>query len=108
MHISSILITAKTIHHQELIKNISNIKYCSVELVEDEKIIAIIESDTLDNELNAYKELEKLKNIISINMIFSYQDDLDDSKIHGNIPKSLKEQLDAKDIKYFGNVNDKI
>lgn len=38
----------------------------------------MIESENLEDELNSYKMLEKLPNIISINMVFSYQDLNDD------------------------------
>ncbi len=34
----------------------------------------MIESESLEKELESYKMLEKLPHIISINMVFSYQD----------------------------------
>lgn len=109
MNISSVLINAKKDKQERLLKEINSIKNCSVELVEDEKIIVIIESENLDEELSSYKKLEKLEHIISINMVFSYQDlDEDMQKImSANIENIANEQKDAKDIKYSGNINDK-
>lgn len=109
MNLSSVLIVAKEEKHDEICKKIEKIEHCSVELKEQDKIIVVIESKDLDSELKAYKELEKLENIISINMVFSYQDlDEDMQKIaENNLASVLEKNEKAEDIKYYGSVVDK-
>ncbi|KGI57034.1 chaperone NapD [Campylobacter sp. MIT 97-5078] len=107
MNISSVLIIAKKEHQDKLLKEIKQIKDCSVELNENDKIIVIIESMCLDDELKAYKSLESLKNIISINMVFSYQDldeDIQKASENKNLLKKLEKKQNAKDIEYYGNI----
>lgn len=110
MNISSVLINTQKEKQEQLANEIKNIKDCSVELVEDGKIIALIESENLDDELKAYKTLEKLKDIISINMVFSYQDLDEDMQniMNQNIETVVNEKKDAKDIKYYGNIYNEI
>ncbi|HEC1787873.1 TPA: chaperone NapD, partial [Campylobacter lari] len=71
MNLSSVLITCKKEKIATLEEEIKKISFCSVELAQDDKIVVIIESENLDEELNAYKKLENLKDIVSINMVFS-------------------------------------
>ncbi|NDJ27891.1 oxidoreductase [Campylobacter sp. MIT 12-8780] len=107
MNISSVLIIAKKEHQDKLLKEIKLIKDCSVELNENDKIIVIIESECLDDELKAYKSLEALKNIISINMVFSYQDldeDIQKASEGKNLLEKLEKKENAKDIEYYGNI----
>lgn len=105
MNISSVLIIAKPDKHEDLLKEIAAIEHCSVELVEGEKIIALIESENLDDELKAYKALEKLRGASAVSMVFSYQDlDEDMQKIKGGVPKVLQDELNAEDIEYHGDI----
>lgn len=107
MNISSVLIIAKKEHQDKLLKEIKLIKDCSVELNEDDKIIVLIESECLDDELKAYKSLESLANIISINMVFSYQDldeDIQKASEAKNLLHKLEKKENAKDIEYYGNI----
>ena len=110
MNISSVLINTQKEKQEQVANEIKKIKDCSVELVEDGKIIALIESENLDDELKAYKTLEKLKDIISINMVFSYQDLDEDMQniMNQNIETVVNEKKDAKDIKYYGNIYNEI
>ena len=105
MNMSSVLIIAKETHHKVLRDEIAKIEHCSVELVEGEKLIVLIESENLDDELKAYKALETLKNTSAVSMIFSYQDlDEDIQNIKGEVPKSLQENTKAEDIEYHGGI----
>ncbi|HEC1780970.1 TPA: chaperone NapD, partial [Campylobacter lari] len=74
MNLSSVLILTKEEKVEKLKKQIQQTPYCSVELAQDEKIIVVIESENLDDELKTYKQLEQLDGVVSINMVFSYQD----------------------------------
>ena len=107
MNISSVLIIAKETHHKALREDIAKIEHCSVELVEGEKLIVLIESENLNDELKAYKALEALKNTSAVSMVFSYQDlDEDIKNIKGEVPKSLQDNIKAEDIKYHASIVD--
>ncbi|EJA2904821.1 chaperone NapD [Campylobacter jejuni] len=106
-NLSSVLILAKEEYINDLKKKaISEIPFCSVELCENEKIIVVIESENLEDELNSYKMLEKLPNIISINMVFSYQDLNDDIQkaINSGAIETIEKNENAENVRYYGSV----
>ena len=111
MNISSVLIIAKECEHENLRAQIAKIEHCSVELVEGEKMIVLIESENLDEELRAYKQLEKLKKASAVSMVFSYQDlDEDIANIKTTkdpVPACLNDDILAEDIEYSGSMADK-
>ncbi|WP_276882837.1 chaperone NapD [Campylobacter cuniculorum] len=109
MNISSILLIVKQEDQEEFLKNLKKIKGCSIELIEKEKIIAVIESDTLENELSIYKSIEALPKLISINMVFSYQDlDEDIQKVtNSNAIEVIEKNERAEDIEYHGTIFNK-
>ena len=108
MNISSVLIIAKEQHHEALREEIAKIECCSIELVEGEKMIVLIESENLDEELKAYKKLEKLKKASVVSMVFSYQDlDEDIENIKNAVPASLNDEVLAEDVEYSGSMADK-
>ncbi|QOR00671.1 chaperone NapD [Campylobacter sp. 2014D-0216] len=107
MNLSSVLILSKEEKISKLKEQIQNIPCCSVELIEEEKIIVVIESENLEDELKAYKQLEQLDGVVSINMVFSYQDlDEEREKILKSNFKSdaFDENLKKDDIEYYGNI----
>jgi len=110
MNLSSVLITTKEEFVPSLLEDISHIEYCSVELSENGKIIVVIESEDLDQELRAYRKLEQLANIIDINMIFSYQDlDEELQKIEqNNVLETLNQTQKAENIHYSGDIFQKL
>lgn len=105
-NLSSVLILAKRECVDDLKKAISKIPFCSVELCENEKIIVVIESENLEDELNSYKMLEKLPNIVSINMVFSYQDLNDDMQkaINSGAIETIEKNESAESVRYYGSV----
>lgn len=105
-NLSSVLIVAKKEYMSELELKIAKIPCCSVELCEEDKMVVVIESANLDEELKAFKELESLPHIISANMVFSYQDlDEDMQKaINSGAVEVLKKDEKAEDVRYFGNI----
>lgn len=110
MNISSVLIRVKQEFKKEAIEYINKVKNCNVELNEDDKIIVLIECESLEDELSSYKQLELTPNLISINMVFSYQD-LDEDIQNANESKfleSVQKTQDAKDINYYGSIYKKI
>ncbi|MCR2060623.1 chaperone NapD [Campylobacter helveticus] len=110
MNLSSVLIVAKEDKIDSLAEAIAQIELCSVELREKDKLIVVIESDDLDSELKAYKKLEALPNLISINMVFSYQDlDEDIQKtINSGAIESIEKNEKAENITYNGSVFQKL
>ncbi|TKX33204.1 chaperone NapD [Campylobacter aviculae] len=109
MNLSSVLIMAKKEEISHLKEEISKIPFCSVELCENEKIVVVIESQNLEEELNSYKMLEQLPNIISINMVFSYQDlDEDIQKaVDSGAIQTIEKNENAENIKYYGSIFNK-
>ncbi|MBM0637099.1 chaperone NapD [Campylobacter sp. VicNov18] len=105
-NLSSVLILAKEEHMQDLKQAIIKLPLCSVELCEKGKIVVVIESENLEEELNSYKMLEKLPNIISINMVFSYQNLEEDIQkaTHSKAMQTIEKNEDAKDIFYYGSI----
>lgn len=107
MNLSSVLIVSKKEKIEQIKEKIEKVPFCSVELVQDDKIIVIIESENLEDELSAYKNLEKLDDIISINMIFSYQD-LDEERekiLKANFQADdFNEKLKKDNLEYYGNI----
>lgn len=109
MNLSSVLLIVKEEDQPEFLKNLEKIEGCSVELREKDKIIAVIESDCLENELAIYKAVEVLPKLISMNMVFSYQDlDEDIEKVaNSNAIKTIEKNERAEDIKYHGTIFNK-
>ncbi len=109
MNISSVLLIVKQEEQENFFKKLEKIQGCSVELVEKEKIIVVIESDALEKELKIYKSIEALPGLISINMVFSYQDlDEDIQKVeNSNAIKRIEKKEKAEDIEYHGTIFNK-
>ncbi|AXP08659.1 chaperone NapD [Campylobacter hepaticus] len=105
-NLSSVLILTKEEYINDLKKAISKIPLCSVELCENGKMIVVIESENLEDELNSYKMLETLPHIISINMVFSYQNlDKDmQQAINSGAIQTITKNENAKDIRYYGSI----
>lgn len=106
MNLSSVLILTKEENQEKLIQDINQVPNCSVEMNENGKIIVIIESENLEDELSSYKKLEKLSNIISISMVFSYQDLDDDIQkaINSGAIETIEKNEKAENIEYYGSI----
>ncbi|KAA6227201.1 MULTISPECIES: chaperone NapD [unclassified Campylobacter] len=108
MNLSSVLIVAKEENIPNLKKDIEGIENCSIELVENGKIVAVIESEDFDSQVGTYKKLEQLPNIIDISMIFTYQDleeDIDKAQ-NSDAARVINKDQKAEDIVYGGSVPD--
>lgn len=106
MNLSSVLILTKEENQEKLIQDINQVSNCSVEMSENGKIIVVIESENLEDELSSYKKLEKLSNIISISMVFSYQDLDDDIQkaINSGAIETIEKNEKAENIEYYGSI----
>lgn len=104
MNISSVVITLKDEKLQdEFIKEIKEFKECEVSVVEKTKVVLLLETREFDDQIKIFKAIERLKEVESLAMAYSYtllgevSEDLDIASI-------LNEEKDAKDISYSGEV----
>lgn len=109
-NISSVVITLMNPNlYEEVATKIDKISNCEVAAKENDKIVAIIESADLDEELATFRMLEQLEGVSTVAMIYSYQDlEGDISKANSNDIGSIVrkiDEMDVKDIKYNGNPN---
>lgn len=108
MNISSVVLTINKAHKDTILQKIPLISGCEIAGSNDEKIVVLIECQSLKCELKNYKLLGAIDGVIDISMIYSYQD-LDDEiqKANNNdIEKIMQkvDQMDAKDVVYNGNL----
>ena len=84
-------------------------EFCEVVAAQDNKIVATIQTDTLDQELNAFKTIQAMQGVSDVAMIYSYQD-LDEQidAANNNDIESIMQKIDdepeIKNIKYGGHL----
>ena len=110
MNISSIIIyTNNEVNLQNLADNVAKMEFCEVVAAQDNKIVATIQTDTLDQELNAFKTIQSMQGVSDVAMIYSYQD-LDEQieAANNNDIESIMQKIDdepeIKNIKYGGHL----
>ena len=110
MNISSIIIyTNNEVNLQNLADNVAKMEFCDVVAAQDNKIVATIQTDTLDQELNAFKTIQAMQGVSDVAMIYSYQD-LDEQidAANNNDIESIMQKIDdepeIKNIKYGGHL----
>ena len=110
MNISSVIIYANNeVNLQNLADNVAKIDFCEVIAAQDGKIVATIQTDTLDQELGAFKSMQALNGVSDVAMIYSYQD-LDEQieAANNNDIQSIMQKIDdepeIKNIKYGGHL----
>ena len=110
MNISSIIIyTNNEVNLQNLADNVAKMEFCEVVASQDNKIVATIQTDTLDQELNAFKTIQAMQGVSDVAMIYSYQD-LDEQidAANNNDIESIMQKIDdepeIKNIKYGGHL----
>ena len=110
MNISSIIIyTNNEVNLQNLADNVAKMEFCEVVVAQDNKIVATIQTDTLDQELNAFKTIQAMQGVSDVAMIYSYQD-LDEQidAANNNDIESIMQKIDdepeIKNIKYGGHL----
>ena len=110
MNISSILIyTNNEVNLQNLADNVAKMEFCEVVAAQDNKIVATIQTDTLDQELNAFKTIQAMQGVSDVAMIYSYQDlDKQIDAANNNDIESIMQKIDdepeIKNIKYGGHL----
>ena len=113
MNISSIVIKTVLGKTDLVIEAIKKSALCEVHLHEKNKIVALIEAETISDETAIVKKLSKLENVISAEMAFSYcENELDEIRNDITISKDFPEWLNddtikAEQIKYEGDLKKK-
>lgn len=110
MNISSVIIYTKSeVNLQNLADIVAKIEFCEVVAAQDDKIVATIQTETLDQELGAFKSMQALDGVRDVAMIYSYQD-LDEEIANANnndiesIMQKIDDEPEIKNIKYGGHL----
>lgn len=104
MNISSMIVYSKLNNLDALIKDIQSIDECEVAASKDGKIVVVSQTKDTNDQIKVFKNLENLKGVDSVSMVYSYEE-MDDDKISSQISKMLDDDSDIKDVKYSGDVN---
>lgn len=114
MNISSIVIMCLPENQEKVIDEIKNADFCEYHLHKDGKIIVTIEGEDTSEEVKKIRRIEKIPNVISASMHYTFcEDELesekDKLKNKDNVPDWLNdENIQAKDIPYNGNLKNKL
>ena len=110
MNISSVIIYLNNeANLQNLANEVAKIDFCEVVASQDNKIVATIQTQTLDEELGAFKAMQGLDGVSDVAMIYSYQD-LDEEIANANnndivsIMQKIDDEPEIKNIKYGGHL----
>lgn len=108
MNISSVVINVADLNLMSEIANlVLDIDGCEVVAQNENKIVALIESQSFDDEIKSYKSIERLPGIATVSMIYSYQNlDEDIEKSNNNNIGDILRKIDESsvdDIEYHGN-----
>lgn len=110
MNISSIVVKTLNENSTEVIKLLKEGGFCEVHHYKNGNIIVTIEGKDVSEEIQKLKMIEQTPHVISASMIYSYcEDELEAEKEKlqkfPDFPDWLNdEKLDAKKIKYSGNL----
>ncbi|OQY00097.1 MAG: hypothetical protein B6I20_09185 [Bacteroidetes bacterium 4572_117] len=113
MNISSIIIKTTPGTTDKVIKELKKTNLCEVHLHEGNKIVGLIEAESINEEISAVRKISKMTNIISAEMAFSYcENELDDIRHNISLSKDFPDWLNndkikAEQIKYQGQLKKK-
>ena len=113
MNISSIIIKTTVGKTDLVIKELQDTALCEVHLHEDNKIVGLIEAESISDEIAIVKKISKISNVISAEMAFSYcEDELDSIRNNITLSKDFPDWLNddtikAEQIKYQGDLKKK-
>ena len=114
MNISSIVVQALPKHIDELVEYFQNEDYVDYHFCDKSigKIIVTIEGDGVEEEIKKLVKIQQLPNVITADMMMTYQEELDEAIKELNeanpVPEILtKEDVDVKDVVYNGDLKKK-
>ena len=111
MNISSLVITTLSEKTTQVTDVLKKSELCEYHAHKDGKIVVTIEGNSVSDEIKIMNQLAKIKNVINVEMIYSYcEDELsgerENLEIENKIPDWLNdENAKAEDIKYNGRIN---
>ncbi len=113
MNISSIVIKTTSGKTAGVIQKLRDSGLCEVHLHEDNKIVGVIEAESISDEIAVVKQINKMSDVLSAEMAFSYcEEELDEIRhnisINNDIPKWLNDDsIKAGQIDYQGDLKKK-
>ncbi|BEG58174.1 hypothetical protein NHP21005_18620 [Helicobacter sp. NHP21005] len=106
MNISSVVVRVELEAFEGVLESLKNIENVEVGAFDKDKgvIIALIEAESVNEEVKANRAIEQTRGVISAHMHYSYSDE---SPLPPDIQASLEkiENTDAKSVRYGGDVN---
>jgi nitrate reductase NapD len=98
MNVSSVVITTSPEHVQEVKESINSLDHCEVHFHRpDGKIVATIEGEIIDDQMNILKRIQDIRFVLSASLAYSYcEDELTKSldqrdALKNPVPDSLSE-----------------
>lgn len=110
MNISSAVVKVLPHHENNVVKILNESNLCEVHLHEAGKIVITIEGESINDEISAIRQIERLQYVLSAEMIYSYsEDEMDEIRENVEMSKDVPEilnndQVDAKHIVYNGDI----
>lgn len=96
MNVSSIVVTTKPEHLQDVIADINAIDFCEIHFYNAEgKIVATIEGESIEDQMERMKKIQNIQFVYSANLSFAYSED--------ELVKGLEQIQDT-----IGTVSDKL
>lgn len=107
MNISSIIVY--TNNFDKTIEDLDKIEKCEIGLANKEKqiIIAVIEAENVQAEMEVLSQIQALEEVIEANMHFSYaQDEIQEAmeNISTEVPNILSDEVSIDEVRYSGSV----
>lgn len=114
MNISGILVQTKPENTERVIEDIKNSNFCDYHMHDEQgKIVVTIEGDGVSEEIAKLHQLEKIKGVISADMVYAYaEDELNQERAKlekgAKIPEWLNDpEAKPEDIRYNGDLKKK-
>ena len=112
MNISSLIVY--TDNKNESVKGeISKLKECEIITDAEDRIVVVVSSESIEDEIRVFKMIEGIIGVVSVAMVYSYQEDAQENRerleANGKISKILtSDDVIAEDIAYGGSVHYKV
>jgi len=114
MNISSAIVKVKTGTDTPVLKTLKNIAGCEIHLNERARIIITIEAEDVSGEIAIIKTIENIEHVLSVEMVYAYSEEelekeRDKVEFAEETPQWLNnDSMDARDIRYGGDLRKKI
>lgn len=112
MNISSLIVY--TDNKNESVKSeISKLKECEIITDAEDRIVVVVSSESIEDEIRVFKMIEGISGVVSVVMVYSYQEDAQENRerleANGKISEILtSDEVKAEDITYGGSVHHRV